>query len=73
MEIYVQENEKEILVKFSSEEIEKILRKEIRKVRDEKIMSMQRLKMMQCYKKDNINIKYSLDTNSGLIVTIREG
>jgi len=73
MEIYIQENEKEILVKFSSKEIDQILRKEIRKVRDEKMMSIQQLKMMKCYKKDSINIKYSLDKNSGLIVTIKEG
>ena len=73
MEIYIQENEKEILVKFSSKEIDQILRKEIRKVGDEKVMSMQQLKMMKCYKKDSINIKYSLDKNSGLIVTIKEG
>jgi len=73
MEIYTQENEKEILVRFSSKEIDAILRKEIRKARDEKIMSRQQLKMMQCYKKDSINIKYTLDENNSLSVTLKEG
>jgi len=73
MQICTKENEEEIIVKFSPDEIEKILRNEIRKLGDEKMMSETQLRMMKCYKKDNIDIEYNLEKNNGLNVIITEG
>ena len=67
-----QKNDKSMNIFFSSKEMEDLLRKAIRKFKDEKLklMSDNELKLINCYKKDNISLKYELNEDGSLKVVV---
>ena len=64
--------ETELTIIFSSDEIETMLRKEVRKIKDPKKMSLQAIKLFSCYKKDGIGIEYSIDKRGDIVVTLKD-
>ncbi len=68
----IKKNEKNLEITFSKNVLDKILRKEIRQLKDEKMMSPQDIKMLSCYKKDNIELVYELNKDDDIVIKIQE-
>jgi len=65
-------NNNEMIVKLSKNEVDNMLRKIIRTAKDSKLMSEQDLKMLSCYKKDGIELDYTMNDAGEIIINLKD-